>query len=69
MIYNHANISLYVIDAVIRSHNGIRNAFLMVFNKHDEEIYDQNQSGNIDQDQGEIKEKSGNFISHSEREP
>ena len=32
-------------------------------------IYDHIKSGNFDQDQGEIREKSGNFISHSEWEP
>ena len=29
-------------------------------------IYDQIESGNFDQDQGEIREKARNFISHSE---
>ena len=38
----------------------------MVFNN---KIYDQIKSGNFDQDQGEIREKSGNFILHSEWEP
>ena len=37
----------------------------MVFNNI---IYGQIKSGNFDQDQGEIGEKSGNFISHSEWE-
>ena len=38
----------------------------MIFNN---KIYDKIKSGNFDEDQGEIREKSGNFISHSEWEP
>ena len=38
----------------------------MVFN---DKIYDWIESGNFDQAEGEIRKKSGNFISHSEWEP